>query len=79
MSSSNSSLEKEIDEYQDVSSGSEGSYESSESSTASSESSDEHYSSRVPGIPLKEFQELQRRKASTFGTSLSRQDRKSVV
>ena len=56
MSSSNSSLEKEIDEYQDVYSGSEGSYESSESSTASNESSDEHYSSGVPGIPLEEFQ-----------------------
>ena len=58
MSSSNSSLNREIDEYQDVSSRSEGSYESSESSTASSESSDEHYSSGVPGIPLEEFQEL---------------------
>ena len=34
MSSSSSSLERGIDEYQDVSSGSEGSYESSESSTA---------------------------------------------
>ena len=73
MSSSNSSLEKEIDEYQDVSFGSEGSYESSESSTASSESSDEHYSSGVPGIPLKEFQELQRRKASASGASSSKQ------
>ena len=73
MSSSNSSLEKEIDEYQDVSSRSEGSYESSESSTASSESSNEHYSSRVPGIPLEEFQELKRRKASTSGASSSKQ------
>ena len=73
MSSSNSSLEREIDEYQDVSSGSEDSYESSESNTASSESSDEHYSSRVPGIPLEEFQELQRRKASASGASSSRQ------
>ena len=44
MSSSSSSLEKEIDEYQDISSRSEGSYESSESSTASNESSNEHYS-----------------------------------
>ena len=70
MSSSNSSLEKEIDEYQDVSSESEGSYESS---TASSESSNEHYSSKVPGIPLEEFQELQCRKASTSGASSSRQ------
>ena len=58
MSSSNSSLKREIDEYQDISSRSEGSYESSESSTTSSESSDEHYSSGVPGIPLEEFQEL---------------------
>ena len=58
MSSSNSSLEREIDEYQDVSSESEGGYESSDSSTASSESSDKHYSSGVPGIPLEEFQEL---------------------
>ena len=73
MSSSNSSLEKEIDEYQDVSSRSEGSYKSSESSTASSESSDEHYSSRVPGIPLEEFQELKCRKASTSGASSSKQ------
>ena len=40
MSLSNSSLEKEIDEYQDVSSESEGSYESNESSIASSESLD---------------------------------------
>ena len=73
MSSSNSSLEKEIDEYQDVSFGSEGSYESSESSTASSESSDKHYLSGVPGIPLEEFRELQCRKASTFGASSSKQ------
>ena len=72
MSSSNSSLEKEIDEYQDVSSGIEGSYESSESSTASSESSDEQYSSRVLGIPLEEFQELKHRKASASGASSSR-------
>ena len=67
MSSSNSSLEREIEKYQDVSSRSEGSYESSDSSTASSEFSDEHYSYGVPGIPLEEFQELQRRKASVFG------------
>ena len=73
MSSSNSSLEREIDKYQDVSSGSEGSYESSESSTASSESSDEHYLSGVPGIPLEKFQELQRRKASASGASSCRQ------
>ena len=52
MSSSSSSLEKEIDEYQDVSSRSEGSYKSS---AASSDSSDEHYLSKVLGIPLEEF------------------------
>ena len=71
MSLSNSSLEREIDEYQDVSFGSEGSYKSSESSTASSESSDEHYSSGVPGIPLEEFEELQRRKASASDSHYS--------
>ena len=73
MSSSSSSLEKEIDEYQDVSSGSEGSYESSESSTTSSNSSDKHYSSRVPSIPLEEFQELQHRMAFGSGAISSRQ------
>ena len=52
MSSSNTSLEKEIDEYHNISFGSEGSYESDESSTASSESLDKHYLSGVPGIPL---------------------------
>ena len=55
MSRSSSSLEKEIDEYQDVSSGSGGSYECGEGSTSGSSSSDEHYSSRVPGFSLKEF------------------------
>ena len=73
MSSSSSSLEKEIDEYQDVYSGSEGSYESSENSTASSNSSNEHYSSGVLGIPLEEFQELQHRMASGSGISSSKQ------
>ena len=73
MSSSSSSLEKEIDEYQDVYSGSEGSYESSENSTASSNSSNEHYSSGVLGIPLEEFQELQHRMASGSGVSSSKQ------
>ena len=72
MSSSSSSLEKEIDEYQYVSSRSEGSYESSKGSTASSESSDEHYSSGVLGIPLEEFQELQCRVASGSGASSSK-------
>ena len=48
--SSSSSLEKEIDEYQDDTSDSG---ESSEGST--SYDSDEHYSSGVPGIPLGEF------------------------
>ena len=55
MSSSSSSLKKEIDEYQEVSSGSEGSYKGSESSAASGNSSDEYYSFGVPGIPLEEF------------------------
>ena len=71
MSSSSNSLEKEVDEYQDVS---VGSYESGEGSTSfSSTSSDEPYSSGVPGIPLEEFQELQRRMASGAGTSSSRE------
>ena len=65
MSRSSSSLEREIDEYQDVSSGSGGSYESGEGSTSgSSSSSDEHYSSGVPGFSLEEIQEMQRRTAS---------------
>ena len=67
--SSSSSLEKEIDEYQDDSSRSEGSVGSS----SCSDSSDEHYSSEVPSIPLEEFQELQRRMASRSGASSSRQ------
>ena len=57
MSASSSSLEREIDEYQDVSSRSSGgSYESSEGSigySSDSNSSDEHYSSRVPGFFFK--------------------------
>ena len=52
--SSFSSIEREIDEYQDVSSGSEGSEDSVDSSSCN-DSSDEHYSSRVPSIPLEEF------------------------
>ena len=54
--SSSSSIEREIDEYQDVSSGSEGSEDSVDSVDSSScnDSSDEHYSSGVPGISLKE-------------------------
>ena len=60
MSSSSSSLQRAIDEYQDVSSGSGGSYESGEGSTSSSgsSSSNEHYSSGVSSIPLEEFQEM---------------------
>ena len=69
--SSSSSIEKEIDEYQDVSSGSEGRKDSVDISSCN-DSSNEHYSYGVPGIPLKEFQELQRRMASGFGASLSR-------
>ena len=74
MSGSSSSLEKEIDEYQDVSFGSGGSYESGEGSTSgsSSSSSDDHYSSGVPGFSLEEFQEIQRRMASGTGASSSR-------
>ena len=53
MSSSSSSTEREIDEYQDASSGS---YESGEGSTSYSSSfSDKHYSFGVPGISLEEF------------------------
>ena len=58
MSSSSSSLEREIDKYQDMSSGNGGSYESGDGSTSNSSdssSSNEHYLSRVPGFPLKEF------------------------
>ena len=59
MSTSSSSLERKIDEYQDVFPGSSGSsYESSECSTSyssDSSSSDKHYSSGVLGTPLKEF------------------------
>ena len=59
MSVSSSSLEREIDEYLDMSPGSGGSsYESGEGSTSNSSdssSSDEHYSSRVPSFPLKDF------------------------
>ena len=70
--SSSSSIEREIDEYQDVSSRSESSEDSVDSSSCS-DSSDEHYSSGVPRIPLEEFQELQRRMASGSGASSSRQ------
>ena len=58
--SSSSSIEREIDEYQDVSSRSEGSEDSVDSVNSSScnDSSNEHYSSGVPSIPLKEFHEL---------------------
>ena len=74
MSSSSTSLGREIDKYQDVSSESGGSYESGKSSTSSSSSTlEEHYSSEVPGIPLEEFQEMQHRMASGAGTSSSRE------
>ena len=75
MSSSSSSLERAIDEYQDVSFGNGGSYKSGEggtSSSSSSSSSNEYYSSGVPSIPLEEFQEMQRRMASGAGASSSR-------
>ncbi|XP_065630206.1 serine/threonine-protein kinase RIPK-like [Quercus suber] len=68
--SSPSSTEREIDEYQDVSSGS---FKSGEGSTSySSSSSDEHYSSEVPGISSEEFHEMQRRTASRAGASSSK-------
>ena len=74
MSSSSSSLEKAIDEYLDISSGSGDSYESGKGSTSNSSStSNEHYSSAVPSIPLEEFQEMQCRMASRVGTSSSRE------
>ena len=74
MSSSSSSLGREIDEYQGVSFGIGGSYESGKGSTSSSSStSNAHYSSAVPSIPLEEFQEMQCRMASGVGTSLSRE------
>ena len=74
MSLSSSCLEREIDEYQDIFSGSGGSYKSGEGSTSRSSSSlDKHYSSRVPGIPLEEFQEMQRRMAYGAETSSSRE------
>ena len=69
--SSSSSVEKEIDEYQDDFSRSKGSDESSEGSTACSDSLDEHYSSGVLGITFEEFQELQRRMASGSKASSS--------
>ena len=72
MSASSSSLEREIDKYQDVSSGSGGSsYESGKGSTSSSDSSssEEHYLSGVPSFPLEEFEEMQRRMA--FGVEAS--------
>ena len=52
MSASNSSLEREIDKYQDMS---PGSGKGSTSNSSDSSSSDEHYLSRVPGFPLKDF------------------------
>ena len=75
MSESSNSLEKEVEDYQDISSGSGGSYDSGEGSisgSSSSSSSDEHYSSRVLGFSLEEFQEMQRRTASGTGASSSR-------
>ena len=80
MSGSSNSLEKEIDEYQDVSSGNGGSYESGEGSisSSSSSSSDEHYSSRVPGFSLEEFQEIQHRMAFGTGANSSRRPPSSL-
>ena len=76
---SSGSTEREIDEYQDESPSSSGSYESSNESSGSSDSSsqDEHYLSRVPGIPLKEFQEMQCRMTSGVKASSSRMSKSS--
>ena len=75
MSSSSSSLERERDKYQDMSSGNGGSYESGDGSTSNSSdssSSDEHFLSRVPGFPLKDLFEMQHRMASRAEASSSR-------
>ena len=56
-----------------MSSGSSGNYESSNSDDSSSQ--DEHYSFGVPGFPLKEFQEMQRRMASRVEASSSRRSK----
>ena len=58
-----------------MSTGSGGSsYESSSKGRSSSDSGslDKHYSSRVPGFPLKEFQEMQHRMASEAEASSSK-------
>ena len=57
MFTSSGSTEREINKYQEESSGSSGSYGNSSESSGSSDSSsqDEHYLSGVPGSPLKEF------------------------
>ena len=54
---SSGSTEREINKYQEESSGSSGSYGNSSESSGSSDSSsqDEHYLFGVPGSPLKEF------------------------
>lgn len=67
--SSSSSIEREIDEYQNVSSGS---YDCGEGSTSysSSSSSDERYS--LGSISIEEFQEMQHRTAFGAGISSSR-------
>ena len=76
MFASSSSLEREIDEYQDVSSRSGGgSYESSGGSisySSDSSSLDEHYLSGVLGFSLEEFQEMQCRMAFGVRASSSR-------
>ena len=77
MSASSGSIEREIDKYQDESPGSSGSYESSSESSGSGNSSsqDEYYSFGVPGIPLKEFQEMQRGTTSGVEASSSRKSK----
>ena len=77
MSASSGSIEREIDKYQDESPGSSGSYESSSESSGSGNSSsqDKYYSFGVPGIPLKEFQEMQRGTTSGVEASSSRKSK----
>ena len=59
-----------------MSSGSGGTYKSSSKgsyrSSSDSRSMDEHYLSKVPSFPLKDFQEMQRRMASGAEASSSK-------
>ena len=67
LSSSRNSVDKAIDEYHDSTS-----YSGSSSSSSSRNTMDEDYTSGVPGIPSKVFQEhLRTRAASGAGTLMS--------